>query len=56
MLISMLVLPRLCDQKLTCIIWTTGLDSRGALIVIRAMRRIADSGRTVVAVSAFEYA
>lgn len=28
---------------------TSGLDSRGALIVIRAMRRIADSGRTVVA-------
>lgn len=25
------------------------LDSRGALVVIRAMRRIADSGRTVVA-------
>eukprot|EP00804_Cyclotella_cryptica_P009072 CCRYP_003155-RB/>CCRYP_003155-RB protein AED:0.07 eAED:0.07 QI:33/1/1/1/1/1/12/1130/1233 len=28
---------------------TSGLDSRGALVVIRAMRRIADSGRTVVA-------
>jgi ABC-type multidrug transport system ATPase subunit len=28
---------------------TSGLDARGALIVIRAMRRIADSGRTVVA-------
>ena len=24
---------------------TSGLDSRGALVVIRAMRRIADSGR-----------
>jgi len=28
---------------------TSGLDSRGALVVIRAMRRIADSGRTVCA-------
>lgn len=28
---------------------TSGLDSRGALVVIRAIRRIADSGRTVVA-------
>ena len=28
---------------------TSGLDSRGALVVIRALRRIADSGRTVVA-------
>lgn len=34
---------------------TSGLDSRGALIVIRAMRRIADSGRTVVAVSVCRY-
>lgn len=28
---------------------TSGLDSRGALVVMRAMRRIADSGRTVCA-------
>lgn len=28
---------------------TSGLDSRGALIVIRAMKRIADTGRTVCA-------
>uniref|UniRef100_A0A7S4MWX6 ABC transporter domain-containing protein n=1 Tax=Odontella aurita TaxID=265563 RepID=A0A7S4MWX6_9STRA len=28
---------------------TSGLDSRGALVVIRAMRRISDSGRTVCA-------
>ena len=26
---------------------TSGLDSRGALVVMRAMKRIADSGRTV---------
>lgn len=26
---------------------TSGLDSRGALVVMRAMKRIADTGRTV---------
>ena len=28
---------------------TSGLDSRGALVVMRAMKRIADTGRTVCA-------
>ena len=37
------------SQVLTYNTLCSSLDSRGALVVIRAMRRIADSGRTVVA-------